>query len=485
MMSWVKLLHETRDSVKSSPFGWNHNGPVLDGFVYGGHLWTPTGNKAAANGDAEIARQYKPSGGTGPWVQAAMMITSQQRPALNAIVASAFGAPLVAFTGQPGVLMSAYSKESGIGKSTALKIAQAVWGDPISAVQSLDDTQNSVMHKLGQLRSLPLYWDELKTEDHTRKFVNITFQTTQGKEKSRLSRNINQREPGRWQTLLVSASNDSLLDYVVKYTSTTTAGLYRVFEFIVPRAKPGSPGQLVPSDAALMVAKLDNNYGAVGLEYAKFLGAHHAQIAKDMELLLQQLNTEVTSTPDERFWMVSLAAVILGARYANHLGFTTFDEVELKKFMLATLAEMRSQLQRQPVDMALELNVSNVVAQFLNAMRQKHTVYTNRIHVGRGKPAAGSIKIDAARCDQSRLDGVYVQVGVDDKLLRISRQWLCEWLKDKGISSHIFTTALVDEYGAKHTHGRMASGTRFVGTTEYIYEINMLANPNLNFIDEA
>src|SRR5690606_28476387 len=125
--------------------------------------------------------------------------------------------------------MSAFSKASGIGKSTSLKVAQAVWGDPVKAVQSLSDTQNAVMNKLGEIRSLPLYWDELKTEDDTKKFVNITFQTTQGKEKARMSRSVTQREPGSWQTLLVSASNDSLLDYVIGRTNMTTAGIYRVF----------------------------------------------------------------------------------------------------------------------------------------------------------------------------------------------------------------------------------------------------------------
>jgi hypothetical protein len=481
MMAWIKLLHETADSVKSAPFGWTHTGSTLDGFVYGGQLWGVGGSKSAATGDPEIARQYAPCGSAHAWVDAAKMITDQERPELDALLASAFGAPLVAFTGEPGVLMSAYSKESGIGKTTTLRIAQAVWGSPVTAMQSLDDTSNATMHKLGQIKSLPLYWDELKTEEHTKKFVNITFQTTQGKEKARLGRTIHQREPGTWQTLLVSASNDSLLDHVTQHTSTTTAGLYRIFEYAVP---PGSKGQLVPSDAALMVAKLNTNYGAVGLEYAKFLGAHHPTIAKDMELLLQQLHAETGSKSDERFWLVSIAAIILGARYANHLGFTQIDAVALKNFMLDSLLRMRGQLTQQPVDMAQELNVANVLAQFLAAMRAKHTLYTNRIHVGRGKPAKDSVKIDTARCDPQRIDGAYVQVGVTDYLLRISRAKLCEWLTEKGFSAVVYTRALVEEYNAQHINGRMCAGVdRFSRPTEYVYEINLQTSPSINFLD--
>jgi hypothetical protein len=172
----------------------------------------------------------------------------------------------------------------------------------------------------------------------------------------------------------------------------------------------------------------------------------------------------------------------MGARYANELGLADFDEGALRAFMLETLDKMRKERASQPVDMRNVLNVSNMLAQFLNAMRQRHTIFTNRIHISQGKPAANSIKIVG---DASRLDGIYVHVGVDDKLLRISSTWLSEWLKDKELSRHIFKDALVKELGCKHIHGRIGGGTIFAGATEYLLQIDLAGHPLANFIDEA
>lgn len=476
-VSWIKQLQESRDSVTSSPFGWSVKNGKEEGFVYAGRLWTPKGDSAAASADTVTGKHYQPTGELAPWTAAAELITAQCRPDLEALLASAFAAPLVRFTGQPGVLLSAYSTESGIGKSTVLKIAQAVWGDPIRAVQSLSDTQNSVMNKLGEIKSLPLYWDELKTEEDTKKFVNIVFQTTQGKEKSRMRSNVTQREPGSWQTLLVSASNDSLLDYVTAQTNSTTAGLYRIFQYVVKPAVSDGPGQIEPSEATHVVAKVHDNYGQVGLAYAKFLGANFAAIENDVHDYSKELGTEVKTTPDERFWIALISVICLGARYANKLGFTKFNEEALKSFMLEVLVDMRKVRIEQPADMDKAINVSTRFGQFLTAMSGRHTLFTNLIHAAHGKPASNSIQVDFKRCDIKRLDGIYVQVGVSDKRMRFSSTYFNRWLSQHGFPQRVFTDALIRQFGMCTVRGRLGAGTDHQGgALEYLFEID-LANP--------
>jgi hypothetical protein len=350
---------------------------------------------------------------------------------------------------------------------------------------ALSDTQNAVMNKLGEIHSLPLYWDELKTEEDTRKFVNITFQMTQGKEKARMTRNVAQRAPGSWQTLLVSASNDSVLDYVLSRTNMTTAGLYRVFEYVVTPPIPGGTGQIEPSEASLMIAKLNDNYGTVGLAYARFLGANHQRVADEVAAYLKALGREVETTADERYWLALIAVICVGARYANDLGFATFDLDALKKFMLEVLSNMRNERANQPIDMNDALNVSNVLQQFLSEMRTRHTLWTNRIHIAPGKPPKDTIKI-CARTEIGRIDGVYVQIGFEDKLLRICSTRLSEWLTEKGYSRNLFRNALTKELGMKHIQGgRIGAGTEYAGAKEYLLEIDLAGTPHANFIDEA
>jgi hypothetical protein len=479
-VSWLEKLKNSKDSVVSTtPFGWNVKNGAIDGFVYN-NVWTPTGTRKAPVNDRNLARQYEPTGDPAHWVAAANMVTSQGRPELDAIIASSFGAPLIRFTNQTGVLLSVYSEESGIGKTTAMKVAQAVWGDPVRAMQGLSDTANSVLNKLGVIRSLPLYWDELKTEDDTQRFVNNVFQLSTGKEKSRMTSKITHREVGTWQTMLVSASNESLLDYVTSRTKMTTAGLFRVFEYVVQPNR--GQGQIEPDDAQRMVGKLNDNYGQIGLEYARFLGINHVRIDAEVSAFTKTLYAQIKTSPDERFWAAVVVSICMGAKYSNELGFTKIDEAALRMFMISAFTDMRTERHSQPVDMKNAMNVSNVFSQFMGDMRSRNTLHTNIIHNKPGRPTPGSIRVVG---DASRLDRLVVHVGHDDKRLRVTSAGLEKWLEKEGYSRHQFVKALVTQFNMTKSKGRIGSGTTYVGGTEYLLELDLAGSPLANFIDEA
>ena len=71
--------------------------------------------------------------------------------------------------------MSLYSRTSGVGKTTAMMLGQAVWGHPRTGMSTLNDTTNSMMKKIADLKSLPVYWDELRTKDQLEKVIDIVF----------------------------------------------------------------------------------------------------------------------------------------------------------------------------------------------------------------------------------------------------------------------------------------------------------------------
>jgi hypothetical protein len=164
------------------------------------------------------------------------------------------------------------------------------------------------------------------------------------------------------------------------------------------------------------------------------------------------------------------------------LGFTNINEVALKKFMVTSLGNMRAERKVQPVDMAKTENVASILAQFLNSMRGRHTLFTNRIHVSAGKPAKGSVVV---RRDASKLDGLYVQIGLDDKIMRLSSFKVSEWMADKEMSRHLFIKALEKEFGTKVVNGRLGGGTDFTtSANEYLIEINLAGVNASKFIGD-
>lgn len=485
MVSWVQHLQDNTIPMNSCSFGWNVENSIVDGFIYAGRKWTPAGDEPASSPDPVLHRAYSPtSDNIQLWKDAAKVITDQKRPELDVIIASSFAAPLVKCTGYPGVLISVYSLDSGVGKTTAMNIAQAVWGNP-RRKNSLSDTANSLMNKMGALKSLPIYWDEVKTDEQIKRFVEITFNTAEGTEKARLNRRGKQIEPGDWNTLLVSATNSSLLNYVVLHTNTTTAGLYRILEYKIDRAPKNAIGRLVPSDAQCIVSELNDAYGAVGKDYASYLGGNYVELKKEVAEESRRIHTDVDAIEDERFWVLAIAVLIVGARIAKRREYVDFNEASLREFLYGVMKEMRETRDDQTVDMSQDINLSDRLQQFLNAARANHLLITERVNQGPGRPTT-KVVIPVLNRDVSRLQGVWVQVGAKDKIMRISSSAFGEWCHNKGYSRIDLIRQMISKFHFRRIYGRIGAGTGIVeitGTTEQIYEVDLAATPFLDIID--
>lgn len=481
LVSWMKTLQNIKGRVVTAqPFGWAYEHGKIIGFCYGGKVWTGTDPRVAAAPDRVLEQQYTPVGELAKWREAADLITQQGRPALDMFIATAFAAPLLTFTGHSGCLTSAYSTDSGIGKSTAMQVAQAVWGHPIRGVQGLDDTANSVINKVGSTKNLPLFWDELKTEEDATKFVNFAFKITGGKEKSRLHGDGTQRELGSWQTIIMVASNDSLLDYVARKTKTTTAGIYRVFEYVVA-PPPINAAKISAGAMSRTVGDLANNFGHAGLVYAEYLGknweATRIMVAQLQDSLIAKLNAK----NDERFWVANIACCIAGVTLSNRLGLTSIDVRALTNFMLDTMNNMRGVIKSTPADMRSNASISTIMQAFFMHVRSRHMLMVKRTTLGkqmRGRPRVGTIEYVGAI---DRLEGVYCQVAVEDKVMHISRQYFREWLIKGNYSPSIVLQALKVHWGVIEIHGTIGAGTILAGFSEPLLELDLSAGPGAQF----
>src|SRR4029077_9469883 len=195
VMAWMTHLQTRKRTIHPQSFGWSNNN-----FVFGDYSYTPDGPELVYRGSS-IDPKYDRVGELEPWPNAMELVYGS--PQLEAVVASAFASPLVALMCDYSLVLSLQSHQSGFGKSTAMKLAQSVWGHPITGMSALDDTINAVMKRLKDLKNLPIYWDELKTHDQIDRVVQIVFAATQGKSKARLTREIQTAEIGSFKTMFV------------------------------------------------------------------------------------------------------------------------------------------------------------------------------------------------------------------------------------------------------------------------------------------
>jgi len=462
LMAWVDKLREARETHTDYPaFGWAEDAGKVIGFSYSGKMYSPSGVRLAKGADPELEKDYHSRGDIEEWKKAARMVTNTKRPAMDAVLAAAFAAPLVYFTGEEGLFFGVYSEDSGLGKTTTMRIAQSVWSVP-SAMQRLTDTIASVQHKMGQLRHLPIMWDELKGDENLRDMAKMIFALTSGKSRSRLTTDIKLREAGAWKTLLVTASNNSLSDYINEYAKNNDAGFYRLFELKVDKM---NTGKVHLADAALLKTRLEANCGAVGAVYAEYLGRRFDHIHKLIEDLQRKLEKELNIAQAERNWLNVMVVLMVGAAIANTLGLTEIDIPALKAKLAEEIEAMRATLVETPLKFSEREEIVATFAQYLRENARKMIV-TNTMWARPGKPPPGSVVVVHPMTNLP-LDGIIGQYAEDTNTLRLAKKPLDMWLLHKKIPLNTFIKLLKLYFTVQHKNkGALGAGCPGIGSLQ-------------------
>lgn len=449
MTSWMQKVQAAGEVSRTYPhLGWvnedSERAKHKRGFVLSEKIvWddgTETYNHIV---DATIKDQFKPTGRAEIWQDIATEVTQQNEPAINAIIGTAFAAPLLHPVGIDGFFMSFSSAASGSGKTTTLRIAQAVWGDPSRGISMLNDTSMSVVKRLGFLCNLPAYWDEVRIKNNPAEFVNFLFQVTQGKERSRLTSTAKLQDMGTWATMLVIATNDSIVDHVKAETKSTDAGRARVFE--VEMNELTQPNY----NMSKRVNMLKANYGHAGEIYAKYIVTHYDDLVRDMLSVLDGLSKKLQPKPAERFWVAGAAAIIVGTHYAKKLGLVKTDLPQLTQWLTEQILKQRG---------SLDADFQTAPTHALDYVWAYCSEYRDQFIVCEHIPRNGLDKIPVRVLwipERGQFLGTHAK---EDGRVRISKAHFTQWLyKQKETPSQIIST-LLKMHKAVMINARLVTG---------------------------
>lgn len=416
---------------------------------------------------AAIGRMYEPKGHLAPWQLVAKFLADQNNPAFTAIVASAFGAPLLHFTGVQGGILSIVSPESGVGKSSAMKCAQAVWGSPTHGMNSVDDTRLSVARKLGFLNHLPAYWDELRGKKTMEDFMTLAFQVSQGKEKTRLDANAAMRDVHTWETMLVAASNESIFDAMGTHSSGSDAGVARTYEITV------RPFETTKSRAeiAMMFESLHGNYGHAGNEYAKYLAEHHEEVRAKMEMVFVKMSNAGGMRAAERFWFAIMTSLVVGAQIASDIGLVQIDVRKLTQFLMQNLLTLRGRSQ----DSMVSNDAGEVIAAYMQ-YHQDRILLVDSFPIGTQNSATYLPEIIVS----PKADRLIAHAARDTGAVRFSRVDFLRWLNIRQVSFGAFRAQVPTMIERKC---RLGIGTKWELPPQRVLEFNMQA-ATANIVDE-
>lgn len=472
-MNWLSEVERAKGAIEARGFGWMKVGDVPNSsFVYGGRQWHKDGSDDPAGYvEMALATVYEPTGKPEPWIEAAQkFVFDQKRPELECILATAFAAPLMAFTGQPGALL-ALNGLSAAGKSTTMRIAMAVWSHHKRTQEVLSSTTNSVIDKMGKLGNIPVYWDEIKSRRDQGMLQEVAMYLNQGVSKGRMIDGRNQQVRTDWNTILVSGSNLVLYDHITHDQKTTDAGLRRVFEYTVPKM----PMHMAHIDIDIMVNNLLHNYGVIGLEYAKHLAISSSTLEDRCTAMNKRFTNRFTDRSEERCWTALLSTLMVGAELANEMVInetlvTAFDLDRMFEFLCETLIALRAKVKDEANDASLDINIEETLTNFLRDHIDQ-TIVTDTVPWG---PGDARKKINLLANPPHDKRKITVQFVKSENILRLSYGAFKDWLvfKENHGRSAIMA-GLAAKFGMHVAGATLGAGTSFKQGYERLMHIKI------------
>jgi hypothetical protein len=251
---------------------------------------------------------------------------------------TAFGAPLMKFTGLKGAIINVIYEYAGSGKSTILRMCNSVYGMPYELMSIEKDTLNAKMTQLGVMNNIPNTIDEI-TNMSPKEFSDLAYGISHGRGKHRQkgSENALRINNASWQNMTLCSANASFYEKLTALKNSPDGESVRLLEYKI------EPNDLigVAKGKEMFDHQLNENYGHAGEIYLAWL-VNNLEYAKDLVKKVQaRLDREVQFTSRERYWSATAACNIAGGLIARHLGLHEFDMTAVYEWLKGMLSEMR------------------------------------------------------------------------------------------------------------------------------------------------
>lgn len=361
VLSIDKFNTEQNLKMRFDQFGWKAD---ESGFLYGKNLYTAAGTESAIGAEeVKVRSQFlvpKTGGSLEKWSAAASSLFAKDCEAQSFALLSAFAAPLMRFhaTAEGGAVVSLVSERSGTGKTTALTAAASVWGRLEGLSLTNIDTDVSKALTLSALGNLPVIYDEFYNRDPeiVKKFI-IVFTNGRDKMRGTVDGTIRHTQAS-WQTVLLSASNLSLIDLVNSVGGTDAPG-FRILEFTasLPHGLTHQRGDGLRKD-------LEQNSGYAGDKFLRYLVQPDvlAFVRKAIPAWTDDIWKKTELTSEHRFRVRAIASVAVAATIVQKLGILPFSPQRIVDWAMEQAKGYRDDA---PIT-GIESTAVRYLAEFLN-----------------------------------------------------------------------------------------------------------------------
>ena len=351
--TWVNQLQAKSVAEEARrQFGWTND--ECEGFVLGNEEVTMNETKfnPPSTPTASLFPSFEPKGTLEDWKDTVNFYNRENFELHQFVLGTSFGSPLMKFSPINCAALHIYSKESGVGKTTAMIAGASVWGSPEDLIMHERDTYNTKMNRGEIYHNLPMYMDEL-TNTSGKELSNLAYQLTGGRQRGRMSASSNvERHRGEaWKLLAVTTGNTSMVERISIIKAMPKAEAQRILECRVSRMQFDTK-----EETDVFSSCLQNNYGHAGKIYIKHVMENLDEVQKLIRQVQEKVDMKANLTAENRYWSVLVACTLTGIILAKRCGLVQYDTKKLFQWAIERLKENKRQVEDMSISVEETLN---------------------------------------------------------------------------------------------------------------------------------
>ena len=445
--TWVNELQENaRADEAHRQFGWTND--KCEAFILGNQeikaneiSFNPPSTQTAG-----LFPAFEPKGSLDKWKETINFYNRKGMELHQYVVGTGFGSILMEMQPLHCAALHIHSKDSGLGKTTAMIAGASIWGNPDDLLIQERDTYATKMNRGEVYHSIPLYMDEL-TNSHGKELSDMAYQLTSGRQRGRMKGSANEeRARGRaWKLLAVTTGNTSLVERVSMFKNMPKAEAQRVLECHVTKYYFDSK-----EETDQFSADLKENYGWAGVPYVQYIMQNIDKVRQVIVDMKARVDKLADMSAENRFWSTHVVYTMAGLFIAKRAGLIDYDLKAVEEWAIKMLQRNKAMVEDMSMSVEETLN-SYIHESWGNFLRIKSTQ-------------------DLRKEQQNGLDDLVIPdlmpnrelVGryeTDIKRAYLLPKPLKEWCGKQQINYAQFVQDLKDKMGAKTRKVRLTKGT--------------------------
>lgn len=341
----AKSIQELQQREKAEEmytrFGWTRDRT----FIVGNREYTKKGvvHAPVARHLEKYVTWFTPKGSLSEWKRAANMYNDPKYDMLALGLLAGFGSVLMKLSPENGAIINFYSKKSGTGKTTLLRMINSIFGDPKALMKDAQDTHLTKVHRMGLLNGIAMCLDEM-TNVTPVELSNLLYGCTQGRARDRMEagRNMERANDLTWSQMSVWSGNNNVEDRLGTIKIDPQGEMARVVEIAL---------ESIPSGDILDAQKTFNlvidNYGHAGDVFLNYVIPNIDAVQEMWNETRDIIYSKSNWTQAERYRINALICIVTAGVILNNLGLLSYDIGRIAKKALNYVRVIGHQLTEQ------------------------------------------------------------------------------------------------------------------------------------------